>query len=265
MDEIQTLKGSFERDGVWAEASAWAIVGGLVLEVCLLLWFSKDRSSCETLSLVAANGIIAAGVFGEIHFGRRAARSLKRLQQISDETVASAKRASDEANQKAQEAMLELERLRKRFGPRYIDPEMFSKDIAGQPKLPVQILYLKDDPDSYSLSFQILSLLNRATWDVVVPTPIRPNPQFPSPLLPTAFSVGAKISGVTIVVKVIELLDGPALAELPESGKIASSASVALGRALIRSLGGLGMGTDPTMPEGVLRVVVAPRFLSTTA
>jgi|ERR1700730_4540563 len=64
MDEIQNLKESFERDGDWAEWSAWAIIGGLVLEVCLLLWYSKDRSSFETLSLVAANGIIAAGVFG---------------------------------------------------------------------------------------------------------------------------------------------------------------------------------------------------------
>jgi hypothetical protein len=88
MDEIQNLKESFERDGDWAEWSAWAIIGGLALEVCLLFWFSKDRSSFETLSLVAANGIIAAGVFGEIHFGRRVAKASKRLQQISDEKVA---------------------------------------------------------------------------------------------------------------------------------------------------------------------------------
>lgn len=112
MDEIQNLKESFERDGNWAELSAWAIIGGLALEVCLLLWFSKDRSSFETLSLIAANGIIAGGVFGEIHFGRRVATVSKRLQQISDEKVAEATARASEANQKAQEAILELAKFR---------------------------------------------------------------------------------------------------------------------------------------------------------
>src|ERR1700719_4416397 len=89
MDEIQNLKESFERDGGWAEWSAWAIIGGLVLEVCLLLWFSKDRSSFETLSLVAANGIIAAGVSGSRSTSARGRRRLKPCVAPSAATTSS--------------------------------------------------------------------------------------------------------------------------------------------------------------------------------
>jgi hypothetical protein len=181
MDEIKNLKDSFERDGNWAEASAWAIVGGLALEVCLLLWFSKDRGSFETLSLVAANVIIAVGVFGEIHFGRRAAKISKRLQQISDERVALAERASAESNQKASEAVaraaeaneiaegerLARVRLEKELAWRTLTDEqrikfvLATKQFSGQP---FDIVTYQDDAEAMYFSADLVRLLRGAGW-----------------------------------------------------------------------------------------------------
>jgi len=81
------------------------------VEVLVLLWFSAEKSWLETGLLIVANLIIAAGVFGEDHFAHRAGEVALRLQQISDEKVAEANARAAEANQKAQETILELARL----------------------------------------------------------------------------------------------------------------------------------------------------------
>jgi hypothetical protein len=160
--------------------------------------------------------------------------------------------------QKSQEAMLELERLRKQFGPRYIDPVPFLANLAGQPKSPTEILFLRDDPDCIRLGQQILFLLLQADWPVSAPRPIPASDNFPFSVSPSAHSVGGQVSGVSIVVRFGEL-DGVALAELPGPGKMANSAYLALGGALMRALGGIGLGTDTEIPSGSVRIVVAPR------
>lgn len=130
MDERDSLKQSFLRNSQWANLSGWAIVAGLVFEVIVLLWFSKDRSWLETGALIIANLIIAAGVGLEIHFGHRVGAASMDLQRISDEKIAEAEARAAEANQKAQEASLELARFR---APRMLTREQMDR-VSDQVK-----------------------------------------------------------------------------------------------------------------------------------
>jgi hypothetical protein len=107
------LREEFERYSARENWSAWLIVAALVMEAYAAWYFSTpDRPWYETTFLIAANLTIAGGVYGEIRFGRKADAVASALQQISDQNVAEANARADEANQKAQEAALELVRYR---------------------------------------------------------------------------------------------------------------------------------------------------------
>lgn len=113
-DDAGKLKNIVSHNSRRVRWSAWAIVGGLFTEVLVLLWFSAAKSAFETGLLIISNFIIAAGVFGEDHFAHKSGEAATRLQQISDEKVATAEARAAEADQKAQEAILELARLKAR-------------------------------------------------------------------------------------------------------------------------------------------------------
>jgi hypothetical protein len=138
-------------------------VGGLVAEVLVLLWFSAEKSSVETGLLIVSNFIIAAGVFGEDHFAHKSGEAATRLQQISDEKVSEANARASEADQKAQEASLELARL---TTPRVLEPEHRArmtkalKPFAGTPF----DFSIQPDPEPVALMDQIADVLVAAGW-----------------------------------------------------------------------------------------------------
>jgi hypothetical protein len=79
------------RDG-WSERF---LLGGLFLEVVLLLLFSRDKSWCETASVIFANLLVFAGVSGEAYFGGKAKDAAKELDRLSQERVAEAERETE--------------------------------------------------------------------------------------------------------------------------------------------------------------------------
>lgn len=83
----------------------WAVVAGLLIEVCLAWEYRGHATWMENWGPIFADALIALGVFGEIHFAGRVSKSEKELQRISDEKVA-------DANARAAEAQLETARLR---------------------------------------------------------------------------------------------------------------------------------------------------------
>jgi hypothetical protein len=93
-----------------AHLSAYVLVAGLVLElVNAVVWYEGPR----TLAEMAAVLLIVGGVWGEVLFGHRA-------RIAGDNQLAEYEARAAEANQKAQEAALSLERFR---APRALDTE----------------------------------------------------------------------------------------------------------------------------------------------
>jgi hypothetical protein len=160
----QELRSDFDRYSEREHWSAWLIVAALVMEAYAAWYFSTpDRPWYETTFLIAANLAIAAGVYGEIRFGRKADAVGETLQQISNEKVAEANARAAEASQKVQEAMLALARL---TTPRTLTPERRErmtevlKSFAGTPF----DFAVQPEPEPVALMDQIADALVAAGW-----------------------------------------------------------------------------------------------------
>jgi hypothetical protein len=78
------LTNEIERGETRSRWAAWIIVVGLVIEVVLALNFQGGKTVVENWGSVAADILVALGVYGEIHFSGNAARAQKSLQAIID-------------------------------------------------------------------------------------------------------------------------------------------------------------------------------------
>ncbi|HEX3116885.1 MAG TPA: hypothetical protein VHQ48_15555 [Bradyrhizobium sp.] len=160
--------------------------------------------------------------------------------------------------ERAANAELRLEQLRKDLGPRHLQRDIFLKELFGQPSAQVEILYLQDDPECFGLAQEIWRALEDAKWPVMAPKPI------PSLFLsdgPTSLSVGAQPSGVTIVARQVTLEEADASQNAFLGKEWIKSPWTVLKSALAASLGKISAsaGTPNGPPEGTLRVVVTPR------
>jgi hypothetical protein len=174
----------------------------------------------------------------------RAADLEKQAEQLRKDTA--------EANARAAAASLELERLK---APRTPSFEAFVPEINKAQPSAVEILYVQECSDCRWLADNIWGYLKSANWPVSDPRPIEPPADIPSWLTdkPSAMKVGASPWGVTILTKnrPIDLAD--------------NSAFNCLFRGLFKSLGsgvtpgGIGGGIEEAMPDGLIRVIVAPR------
>jgi hypothetical protein len=148
----------------------------------------------------------------------------------------------------AAEAQLKLEDLRRQVAPRQVNREVFLSLIKGQPKAPVELVYLRDDPECFDVAQQIWRLLQDAGWQVSPPSPILDS----STLDPLPMSVDGQPSGVTVVTH--------SATEQEINGKVITPWT-ALRDALMHSIGKLSghAGGHNPPPNGTLRIVVAPR------
>jgi flagellar basal body-associated protein FliL len=74
-----------------------------------------------------------------------------------------------EADARTKEAEVKLEELRKQVGPRHLKSQEFIEALVGKPTLPVEIMFLKDDADAFTLSLEIRTALQMAGWPVQEP------------------------------------------------------------------------------------------------
>ena len=242
MDEIQTLKKTFERNDRWSGWSGQAIVAGLALDIVVLLLFASDKSWIETAGGIFATLVIAAGVWFEIHFGHKASAASVRLQQISDEKIAEAEARAAEATQKAREAEERTERLRAimelQQKPRDIgiSDEMFLKALEGKPTASVELMYDPNVPDAYRLAIQIGILLGAARWQV--DRNVKP---IPTPL-------GFRTHGITLLGKTGPDSNSPGAIDALSDAIHKSKAEI-----------GTNSGRDNSLPEGVIRLIIGPK------
>jgi hypothetical protein len=91
-----------------------AVVAGLVAEAGIALLAGKPLG--DAITAVLTNGAIALGVYGEIHFGRKATAAREELQRRSGEKIA-------EFNRAAEADRLARLKIEERLAPRAMTPE----------------------------------------------------------------------------------------------------------------------------------------------
>ena len=84
------LRGDVERNEARSHWAGGVLVAGLLIEVILALHFSERKAPLANWSPVLADILVAAGVYGEIHFSGKAARAQKALQAITDSRLTEA-------------------------------------------------------------------------------------------------------------------------------------------------------------------------------
>lgn len=169
------LRTGIEGDETWSRWAAWVIVAGLVIEAVLALTFPSGKTVVENWGPIAADIMIALGVYGEIHFSGRAARKQKELQSISDQELANAIQIAAQASEKAArlendaaQARAEQERLKAQLAWRAIAPESASKlksILSGHPG-GINVQHIANDPEALYLAIQIANIFGNAKWQV---------------------------------------------------------------------------------------------------
>ena len=163
-----------------------------------------------------------------------------------------------EANARAVEAQLALEKYK---APRTIDGPAFVAALAGKPRAPVEIVFVRDNPECWQLAMQIRDWLKEAKWEHSEPAAISgpDEPRFAT--YPSAMQAGGQPSGVVIVQRATSQGDFERERDNPfDTNAQIDTPGKALSRALMASLGSIGgsMGFE-TGTVGKLRVVVGPK------
>jgi hypothetical protein len=147
--------------------------------------------------------------------------------------------------ERAAKAELKLEQLRTLAAARWLDFDIFLKELEGQPKKRVAIWYLPDISDGWSLSRQLQGALLEAGWDAEEPIPI---PDAPRNAVtgrdePKAMAAGGQPGGgITVVGREREVL------------------SRALSKSMRLGITGSGGSQTFPVPPGTLRVVIAAKY-----
>jgi hypothetical protein len=149
------LRSKYEKNSAIAEGLAWLILLGLAVEIAAV--FILKKPLLEGALTISANALIWLGVWGELIFEKRA-------REAGDGIVAEANARAAEANQKAQEAILELARFK---APRELTQEQRGrivdklKPFSGTE---YDIAISDADPEILNFVFIIELVLSTAGW-----------------------------------------------------------------------------------------------------
>jgi hypothetical protein len=164
MDEREILKGKFSRLRRRAGFGAQIILVGLALEIVVLLVFAKDKLWLETTGLIVTTAVVLVGVWVEHGSGRKAEDIADELQRFSDERIAEFEARAAEANQRAEEASLQLARFResRTLGPEQID--IIAEKLSKYSGIQYDGALSFPDPELHTLLEVIERGLEKAGW-----------------------------------------------------------------------------------------------------
>jgi hypothetical protein len=149
------LRSKYEKNSTIAERLAMLILLGLAVEIVAV--FILKKPILEAILTISATALIWLGVWGELLFEKRA-------REAGGGIVAEANARAAEANQRAQEAILELAELR---APRELTPEQRGR-IVDELKLfsgaEYDIALSNDDPEILNFVFIIELVLSTTGW-----------------------------------------------------------------------------------------------------
>jgi hypothetical protein len=142
----------------WAEACEYLVIGGVGFEVFLAA--VSLPHAYERWFMVAANAIVALGIYFELFFSKLASQDQSELTRRSDLRVA-------EADQRAAEALREAEKIKSDAAWRYLgrDTMLALKEILdGMPAASIRFIYLANDPESQYFARQFQLVFGLAKW-----------------------------------------------------------------------------------------------------
>jgi len=238
-------RGAYEVNNERAHVAAYVLIGGLAIEFIAALIFHKDP--WETGVALLAIALIVGGVWGEVHFGRLAREAGDKQLAEYEARTAEANARAEEAGKAAALARLELAKFR---APRSIDDKLFLERLKDVPKVPVGIWwYPQEDAEACSFAMQVSSWLASTKWQSPLPQPMPPYPGINPPALPTVMQYGAQPYGITVMERL-----------RPDASGEASPTCAAIWEAFRVSMESMPARVqDPTIPEGIVRIVVAPK------
>lgn len=232
-ETIEDHQSKYEFNSTWSERVASLIIVGLAVEIAAVFVFKKPF--WETVATILANVLIVAGVWGELIFAKRA-------KAASDKIVAAAHTRAAIAIEGAKRAFVATE-------PRTIDRDKFSETIRIGPPGKAEILYARQDGCMW-LALNIHAALITAGW-VSAYRPLDEASGDKAHLSAAMAAGGGVNGGITVLAKsplnFVDLKNDP---------------FAALHSALILagiSGSGLTCMEDKMLPEGLIRIIVAPR------
>lgn len=278
-DQLEEAATSCEK---WAWGCAILVVIGVAVEFGLAVNHPSYGSIREIWGTALADLLIGLGVAGEIVFARMGFsrqselthRSNKKLEDAHTRSALAQKRAEEasslaaramydlaEANERAAALEVQAAQLRKQISPRHLNYFEFVEFVKGQQGLPVEIMFVKDDADAFTLSLEIRSGLRDAGWDAHEPIPIPILDQPISAQLPSTMTVGGQPSGVTVVAHSATPEEMMADSSQLSGKEWVKTPMTVLRNALLKSLGSISTHVGGQNPPalGLLRVVVGPK------
>jgi hypothetical protein len=221
-------------------------------------WFSLESAThVADWANVIFIGSLVAGVLSTIAIVGTS--NVKEWYWDKDRRESNERIAESVARQK--EAELKLAELRRQVAARHLNAQEFAKSLDGMPRMPVEIMFPRDDGEAFQLALEIRDGLKLAKWDAGEPAPI-PLPDIPQlARLPSAMSAGGQPSGVAVVAPWITQQESDELTNNAMGLPVTLvTPFLALHRALLSALGSLSAsgGHLSAPPNGILRVVVGP-------
>jgi type II secretory pathway component PulM len=153
--------------------------------------------------------------------------------------TAKANEAAAIATERAAQAALELQKLQ---NPRTIDFQRLKVELEERPKGTASVMYVENCTDCEWLATWIFAGLSSAGWTMANEKPISLSAGTGGGMNSPAVLQGGQPWGVSV---------------LPSDGS--NPAAVALSEVFLREFGRLGGGKAFDLPDGVVRIIVAPR------
>jgi hypothetical protein len=154
-------------------------------------------------------------------------------------------------SRKAEEARERAAYLEAKMRPRRLmlgkEAERFENALRGKPTALALVLYAPEVDDAWGLASDLQFQLSRAGW--TVPGWPKPLERSTDPVLsdaPPALATHAQLTGVTVVARVLE----------DDSGPGHETARGAIVNAIVAAFGDASSSVDPSLPDGVLRIIV---------
>ncbi|MGC2443063.1 hypothetical protein [Candidatus Binatus sp.] len=255
MEDNPTARKSRRRWELLESASEVALLVGCFLVVAGLFfedWVAVFRVSGEVAVIVGVTieGLADGGIF----------LAAGKLRMIQDAELEKMRLQTAEAKRRTAQAELDLEELRAKVLWRHIDAAKFLAALQASTAMPTntEIVYLRDDPESWNLANEVFTLLHKADWPVTLPTPIVPNEKWRAfSSFPTVLGAGGNpFGGIALITN--EEIKMPTWEDKTPFGFLV--------KAFLEGLGGQ-VSMNRIIPElhdslaaGAVRVVVGPRM-----